>query len=231
MYGLSLFSGIGGIELSINEEVKTVAYVENEPYCQAILIKRMQEGWINSAPIYDDVRTFSGKRYRGHVDIVFGGFPCQDISCAGTKEGIKKGNRSGLFFEFMRIVSEIRPRFVFMENTSEIIRRGLDIVLSELTNRGLTVDGLLYRVPQLELIMKDYGGISWPTPQATDYKHSLRSLRGVKNSMKHQIHWIHIVLKDHYEKTEEYGRADPHMGEWLMGFPIGWTGLEPLEMQ
>jgi len=134
--GVSLFSGIGGLELALHQEVKTVAYVEREPYPQAVLVKRQEEGVLDKAPIYDDVRTFDGTRYRGVVDIVFGGFPCQDISVAGKGAGIKEDTRSGLFFELMRVVREIRPTFIFLENVSAITQRGMDTVLAEVFKAG-----------------------------------------------------------------------------------------------
>jgi DNA (cytosine-5)-methyltransferase 1 len=136
--GISLFSGVGGIELDLQEacEVETVAYVEWEPYCQAVLIQRMQEGLLTHAPIYDDVSSFRGEKYRGKVDIVFGGFPCQDISNAGKGAGIKEGTRSGLWFEMLRIIGEVRPEFIFLENVSAITRRGLCTVLGGLVEAG-----------------------------------------------------------------------------------------------
>jgi len=136
LYGLSVFSGIGGIELALHEEVKTIAYVEKDPYAQAVLIKNMQEGELDMGPIYDDVRTFPNKQYRGKVDIIFGGFPCQDISTAGKGAGIKEGTRSGLFLELIKVISQIRPTFVFLENVSAITRNGGDTVLGELTKAG-----------------------------------------------------------------------------------------------
>jgi len=136
LWGVSLFSGVAGIEIGLHQEVKTVAYVEREPYAQAVLIKRMREGLLDSAPIYDDVRTFDGSKYRGLVDIVFGGFPCQDISVAGKGAGIKEGTRSGLFYELMRVVGEIRPPFIFLENVPTITNRGLDVVLATLSEAG-----------------------------------------------------------------------------------------------
>ena len=134
--GISLFSGVGGLELALHDEVKTVAYVEREAYCQAVLIKRMRDGHLDQAPIYDDVQTFNGKKYRGQVDIVFGGFPCQDISVAGKGKGIKEGTRSGLWFEMHRIIGEVRPPLVFLENVSAITRRGLDTVTASLAEAG-----------------------------------------------------------------------------------------------
>jgi DNA (cytosine-5)-methyltransferase 1 len=95
----------------------------------------MADGDLPYAPIWDDVRTLDGRPWRGLVDIVYGGFPCQDISCAGTGAGLD-GKRSGLFFEIMRIADEVRPTFLFFENVPAIRTRGLDRVLSELAVRG-----------------------------------------------------------------------------------------------
>ena len=138
MNGLSLFSGVGGIELGLQKaaEVKTICYVEKDPYATAILVQRMQEGKLPNAPIWDDVTTFNGFPFRGKVDVIYGGFPCQDISQAGKGEGIKKTTRSGLWFEFSRIIGEVRPKLVFIENVSILANRGLDIVLSGLAEAG-----------------------------------------------------------------------------------------------
>ena len=135
---LSLFSGIGGIELGLESlgVFKTVGYVENDPYAQAVLIKQMEEGNLSSGFIWDDIKTFDGKPFRGIVQLVAGGFPCQDISSAGKGKGIKKGTRSGLWFEFKRVVGEVRPKYIFLENVSALIKRGLDIVLAGLSEIG-----------------------------------------------------------------------------------------------
>ncbi len=136
MNGLSLFSGIGGIELALKEDVRTVGYVEWETYPQAVLIKRMREGLLDEAPIWGDIQTFDGKPWCNKVDIIFGGFPCTDISVAGKGAGIKTGTRSGLWFEMLRVIGEVRPSFVFLENVSAITRRGLDTVLGGLSEVG-----------------------------------------------------------------------------------------------
>jgi DNA (cytosine-5)-methyltransferase 1 len=122
MYGLDLFSGIGGITKALEPWVRPVAYCENDRYAQAVLLSRMATGELPSAPIWDDVRTLHGSML-GPVDIVYGGFPCQDISVAGRGKGLA-GERSGLFFEIVRLVGEIRPRFVFLENVPAITARG-----------------------------------------------------------------------------------------------------------
>ena len=94
--GISCFSGIGGLDLAIQEDVRTVCYIEKDPYCQRILQARMQEDILEDAPIWADICSFDGKPWAGRVDIVFGGFPCQDISTAGKMAGIY-GSRSGLW--------------------------------------------------------------------------------------------------------------------------------------
>lgn len=132
--GLDLFSGIGGIGLALGEWVRTVAYCEQDRYAQGVLLSRMQSGDIDKAPIWDDVKTLRGNMLPG-IDIIFGGFPCQDISTAGAGKGLD-GERSGLFFEISRLVSEIRPNFVFLENVAAITVRGLDRVTMELTSLG-----------------------------------------------------------------------------------------------
>lgn len=139
MIGLDLFSGIGGISLALKPYVRTRVYCEIEPYCQSVLLQRMQEGHLCQAPIWDDIRTLTAKGVaeviEDDIDIIFGGFPCQDISVAGAGKGLA-GERSGLFFEVARLCSEIRPTFVFLENVPAItVRGGLDVV-GTLTKMG-----------------------------------------------------------------------------------------------
>lgn len=133
--GLDLFSGIGGITLALQDWVRPSAYCENDKYAQAVLLSRMADGAITAAPIWDDVKTLKGKQFKGKIDIIYGGFPCQDISFAGLRKGLE-GERSGLFFEIMRLVDEIRPPFIFLENVPGIFHNGLEQVLGEITQRG-----------------------------------------------------------------------------------------------
>ena len=134
MYGLDIFSGIGGITKALEGYVRPVAYCENDRYAQCVLLSRMGAGDLPRAPIWDDVRTLKPEDLPA-VDIIYGGFPCQDISIAGRGEGLA-GKRSGLFFEIVRLVSEIRPRFVFLENVPAIRFRGGDVVAGELARLG-----------------------------------------------------------------------------------------------
>lgn len=129
--GLDLFSGIGGISLALKPWVRTVAYCEQDRYAQAVLLSRMRDGLLDRAPIWPDVRTLRGDMLP-KIDAIFGGFPCQDISAAGLGKGLD-GERSGLFFEIIRLVEEIRPAYVFLENVPAIRTRGLGRVLRELS--------------------------------------------------------------------------------------------------
>lgn len=132
--GLDLFSGIGGISEGLRQWVNTIAYCDKEPYAQAILLNRMADGYIERAPIWDDITTLKGSMLPG-VEIIMGGFPCQDISIAGTGAGLE-GKRSGLFFELCRLVEEIQPGFVFLENVPAIRTRGLREVVRKFTDLG-----------------------------------------------------------------------------------------------
>jgi DNA (cytosine-5)-methyltransferase 1 len=135
MRALSLFSGIGGIDLALEDYATTVGYVEINKYAQSVLLSRMVDGSINTAPIHRDITRLDGRKLRGHVELIFGGFPCQDISVAGRGEGLD-GERSGLFFEICRLIKEIQPVFIFLENVPAIRTRGLDVVLKELAALG-----------------------------------------------------------------------------------------------
>lgn len=98
-------------------------------------MQRQNEGHLPPFPIWDDVRTFDGRPWRGVVDVVSGGFPCQDISAAGTGDGLD-GERSGLWVEMARIIGEVRPRFAFVENSPMLTSRGLGTVLGDLAEMG-----------------------------------------------------------------------------------------------
>lgn len=127
--GLDLFSGIGGITLALEPWVRPVAYCENDRYAQAVLLSRMVCKQLPIAPIWDDVRTLTSRMVPS-IDIIYGGFPCQDISVAGHGIGLE-GERSGLIFELFRLVRECRPKFVFLENVPALTVRGLDRILLE----------------------------------------------------------------------------------------------------
>jgi DNA (cytosine-5)-methyltransferase 1 len=135
IHGLDLFSGIGGISLALAPWVRTIAYCENDRYAQGVLLHRMRLGDISCAPIWDDIRTLKGDALPVVPDIMFGGFPCQDISVAGHGRGLE-GERSGLFIHVARLAEEIRPSFIFLENVPAIRTRGLSVVCFELARLG-----------------------------------------------------------------------------------------------
>lgn len=124
---LSLFSGIGGLDLGIKEafpDARTIAYVEANAYCRGILLARMRDGDLDVAPIAHDVRSFDGRPWAGVVDGILGGFPCQNLSVAGDRSGLA-GEQSGLWWAFARIIGEIRPQIVAIENVPGIFNRAL----------------------------------------------------------------------------------------------------------
>jgi len=132
---LDLFSGIGGFSLGLERAggFETVAFCEIEPFCRSVLADRWP-----GVPIYNDVRTISSQRLIADgiaVDVICGGFPCQDISDAGHQAGIA-GQRSGLWFEYARLIDEIRPAYVIVENVAALLVRGLDRVLRSLAEIG-----------------------------------------------------------------------------------------------
>jgi DNA (cytosine-5)-methyltransferase 1 len=133
---LALFAGAGGGILGGHLlGWRTVCAVEWDAYAASVLVARQNDGCLPPFPIWDDVQTFDGRPWRGIIDVVSGGFPCQDISCAGKGAGIE-GERSGMWVEMARIISEVRPRYVFVENSPMLTSRGLGRVLGDLATMG-----------------------------------------------------------------------------------------------
>ena len=163
---LDLFSGIGGFSLGLERAgMRTVAFCEIDPYCQRVLRKHWPD-----VPVFGDVRTTTGeaisdaigdplwnqsRRWDGSrrtrkgvvgydgkewgIDVICGGFPCQDISVAGKGAGIE-GSRSGLWSEYARIIGEVRPRYVIVENVAALLGRGLERVLGDLAALGFDAE-------------------------------------------------------------------------------------------
>jgi len=131
---LDLFSGIGGFSLGLERAgMRTVAFCEIEPYCRAVLAKHWP-----GVPIYPDVRELNAERLRSDgvtVDVICGGFPCQDVSVAGNRAGLA-GARSGLWREYSRLIREIGPQFVIVENTPGLLSLGMGDVLGDLAAIG-----------------------------------------------------------------------------------------------
>ena len=133
---MHLFAGAGGgILADILLGHQPVCAVEINSYCQQVLAARQEDGSLPFFPIFDDVTKFDGTKWRGLIDIVAGGFPCTDISVAGGGAGIE-GENSGLWKEQKRIVCEVEPRKVYLENSPALTIRGLGVVLADLAELG-----------------------------------------------------------------------------------------------
>ena len=130
---LDTFAGIGGFSYAakylIDPGIETAGFVEIDPFCQKILLKNFP-----NIPIHDDITTFTARPFQ--YDIISGGFPCQDISVAGRQKGITQTTRSGLFYELIRVIRMVRPKYVILENVAAILNNGLDIVLAEFYEAG-----------------------------------------------------------------------------------------------
>ena len=258
MNELHLFAGAGGGILAgqlLGHQC--VCAVEWDPYAQAVLVARQNDGTFPPFPIWDDVRTFNGRPWRGVVDVICGGFPCQDISAAGNGDGID-GERSGLWREMDRIVGEIRPRYVFVENGPLLVGRGLAVVLGDLAEMGY--DAQWFRLSASDLGAPHQRDRCWIVATPTvcgNYNRkgaSATSGNGLATAVTQRT-WPTATASAHkgwspnhnremtddrldYSVEREYFqpgqktppmRLNPEWVEWLMGWPIGHTGLKPLE--
>lgn len=142
---LDLFSGIGGFSLGLERTggFETVAFCEIDPFCRRVLAKHWP-----GVPIYEDVRKLTGGRLAADgigVDVICGGFPCQDVSIANVEGEGLDGDRSGLWFEYARLIGEIRPRLVVIENVAELLNRGMGRVLGSLASLGFDAEWRVLR--------------------------------------------------------------------------------------
>lgn len=141
---IHLCSGYGGFELALRSvaRVRTVAHVERDAYAAAVLVERMGEARLDQAPVWDDLTTFDGKPWRGRVDLITAGFPCQPFSLAGQQRGIDDDR--WLWPAIASIVADVEPEFVLLENVPQLVRLGLPHVLHDLADLGFDAEwGLL----------------------------------------------------------------------------------------
>lgn len=136
---ISLFSGIGGLDLGIGAAIKTrtVAYVEREITCARVLAERASEGLLDEAPIYSDIRTFPTEVFAGKVDGIIGGFPCQPFSVAGLQRSAD--DPRNMWPDTIRLIREIRPSFAFLENVPNLVvhkSRYFGTILGDLAQAG-----------------------------------------------------------------------------------------------
>lgn len=133
---LALFAGAGGGILGSHLlGWNTICAVERDAYAAQVLAQRQNDGILKPFPIWSDITTFDGKPWNGIIDVISGGFPCQDISIAGKGAGID-GDQSGLWKEFKRVICEVQPEFAFIENSPMLVTRGLDRILCDLAQMG-----------------------------------------------------------------------------------------------
>lgn len=143
LLAIDVFSGIGGISLALKNFVKTIQYCEIDSYCQCVLVDRMKEGLLDKASIHSNIRTLHVSESLA-PNIIVGGFPCQDVSCIGLQKGVADGERSGLFYEIIRLVDECPTiKYVFLENVANILNCGLQEVLEEFKKRDFELQWLV----------------------------------------------------------------------------------------
>lgn len=146
LHALHLCSGYGGFELALrlaSVPVRTVAHVERDSHAAATLVARMEDQALDRAPVWSDIETFDGGPWHGRVDLVTAGFPCPDFSSAGRRAGVHGDH--WLWPECARVVGEVAPRLIFLENVPGLVRLGgLTRVLSDLARLGFDAEwGLL----------------------------------------------------------------------------------------
>ena len=141
MNGLALFAGGGGLELGLSlalgKHYRPIAYVEREATSAAVLAANMERGWLDKAPVWDDITTFTGDVVSplvDKIDIVTAGFPCQPWSVAGQRKGTD--DERWLWPLIFRLVCEIRPRNIFLENVPGLLHGGIEHVLGDLASVG-----------------------------------------------------------------------------------------------
>ncbi len=221
MRELALFAGAGGGILG--GEIlgwRTVCAVERDAHCASVLAQRQNDGCLRPFPIWSDVCSFDGRPWRGAVDVVSGGFPCQDISPAGKGAGIR-GERSGLWAEFARIVGDVRPGYVWVENSSALSTRGSTSSLPTWPRSGSMRSGACWeQMPSASLTNGRGCGSSLPTPSGVN--------GGRNHTMGRVDEWG--GSSNPLRGTVIGSMCSPEFEELVMGWPIGWTEPTPFEM-
>ena len=148
---LSICSGIGGLDLATGVVFgsRGVCYLEREAACVELLASRMEEGWLDPAPIHTDARTFDGCPWRGRVDLITAGYPCQPFSVAG--KGLAEADPRHLWPDIKRIISEVRPALVVLENVQGHLKRGFSTVLGDLDELGFDAEWGVYTAAEAGL--------------------------------------------------------------------------------
>ena len=211
--------------------MRTVAFCEIEPYARRVLAKHWP-----GVPCYEDVRTLTADRLRADgisVDVICGGFPCQDISTAGKGAGIG-GERSGLWKEYARIVGELRPRFVIVENVSALLSRGLDVVLGDLAALGFDAEwhcipassvGAPHRRDRIWIVADATGerrGKAWKFRHVESAQWSTGFCEEMANAHRNNVQGVIAGLSDKKEWGRSIKRSIGSRGDG-----DGWWSVEP----
>ena len=149
MNGLALCAGIGGLELGLRrvwQDLRTVCWVERDAFAASVLVSRMREGALDEAPVWDDLSTFNGAAWRGCVDLVSAGYPCQPFSVAGKRGG--ESDERHLWPHVARVIREVGPRWVVLENVPGHVSLGLSDVLGSLAEMGYDAEWGCYTAEQ-----------------------------------------------------------------------------------
>ena len=240
----SLFAGIGGLDLGLERAGMECAWqVEIDDYCTRVLAKHWPD-----VPKYKDVCDV-GKQNLEPVDLIAGGFPCQPHSVAGKRKGAEDDRN--LWPEYLRIVREVKPRYVLGENVLGIVSTYIDTVLSDLESEATPARHLIFQLSPLMHHTDERESLLLPTPSATDHKGAgktgkLRDRldyaaeRGATKSKEFfptpRVFMAYgakrtnpSTFKNLEDCVEDPGQLNPMWVEWLMGFPPGWTDLEDSE--
>ena len=189
----SCFSGIGGFELGLERAIsgaKTVWQIEQNKFCQKVLAKH----WPN-AVIYDDIKTINTGELE-KVDILCGGFPCQDLSYAGNRKGLYDGKKSSLWFDMLKIISDLQPRVVCLENVSGIFTLGIGTVLGGLAKIGYNSEWQVIRASDFGAPhqRKRWFAVAYPIGTNSQFK-PVQSVSMEQNKrpkrQSHEIHELH----------------------------------------
>ena len=218
----SLFAGIGGIDLGFERAgFETVWQVEINEYCRKVLARHFP-----NAERYDDVRTV-GKHNLRPVDVIAGGFPCQDISNAGNQAGIDEGERSGLWREQHRIISLLRPSFAFMENVAALLGRGMARVIGDLAAIGYDAEWQV--IPAKELGALHLRERVWIVayPQAQRFEEA-RELRCVESQERISSRGQARIFTDDWKKRVQGKQSKTLSGEHGFSWCQDVRGLEDL---
>jgi len=259
---LALFAGAGGGILGGHLlGWRTVCAVEWEPYPASVLVARQNDKILPPFPIWDDVQTFDGKPWQGIVDVVSGGFPCQDISAAGRggellEAEVQCGNT------WQELLAKYDPNTALWKTAQCSLLEDLELSLEIWLKWGSMRNGECFRQPMLaQTILENEFGLSeripnnvnffhtpttgidggsnsrkalkkrmeqWSTPGASDaIRGTMANWKPIRPSGQPAQYPLNQALRDITKKT---GRPNPMFVEWLMGWPIRWTDLKPLEM-